>query len=111
MDQEQREQLRQQMQQQLTELKERIAQLEEATQPISPDNAYGRLSRMDAINNKSVNESALRTARAKQQKLEKALTKVDEPDFGHCTLCGRPIQAKRLMFLPESTRCVQCADR
>ena len=32
----------------------KITQLEEATKPIAPENAIGRVSRMDAINNKSV---------------------------------------------------------
>ena len=46
-------------------LDERIEELE-LTKPIPPENAIGRVSRMDAINNRSVNEAALRTA--EQQK-------------------------------------------
>jgi len=44
----------------IEECKEEIAQLKEVTKPVKPDNAYGRLSRMDAINNKSINDAALR---------------------------------------------------
>ena len=33
--------------------------------PIAPENAIGRVSRMDAINNKSVNEAALKKAEIK----------------------------------------------
>ena len=39
--------------------KQSILNLEELTKPIAPENAIGRVSRMDAINNKSVNEAAL----------------------------------------------------
>lgn len=42
-----------------------ISELEELTRPISPENAIGRVSRMDAINNKSINEAALNQARTK----------------------------------------------
>ena len=90
---------------------EKITALEDATKPIAPENAIGRISRMDAINNKSVSEAALRTAKRKLVKLQHALTKMDEPSFGACADCGNTIQVKRLMFMPQSTRCVRCASR
>jgi len=43
------------------------------TQPIAPENAIGRLGRMDAINNKSVMEAALREAEAKLIRVNQAL--------------------------------------
>jgi len=52
----------------ISETKEEIRELRELTKPVSPDNAYGRLSRMDAINNKTINEAALRE---KKQILQK----------------------------------------
>jgi DnaK suppressor protein len=88
-----------------------VRQLEEATQPISPENAIGRVSRMDAINNKGVSEAALRSAKRKFTNLKIALEKVDKPEFGICSRCKQPIPAARLMYMPESTRCVRCADR
>lgn len=94
----------------ILETEERIAQLEEATQPIAPENAIGRISRMDAINHKSVAEASLRTARKKWNNLRHALSKIDDPDFGLCSRCGGPIPSARLLFMPQSTRCVHCAD-
>lgn len=87
-----------------------IADMEQMAQPITPENSIGRVSRMDAINNKSVVDAALRTKRAKLTKLHVALNKVDDEDFGLCAMCSRPIQALRLMYMPESTRCVRCAS-
>lgn len=95
----------------IAETKQKIQQLELATQPISPENAIGRVSRMDAINNKSVAEATLRTARKKLSSLETALHKIEEPAFGKCTRCGQAIRPARLMFMPESERCIRCADR
>ncbi len=95
----------------ITQTEQEIVELEEVTKPISPENAIGRVSRMDAINNKSVAEAALRTSRRKLDKLNYALSKINSADFGICTLCKHPIPPARLMYLPESTRCVRCADR
>ena len=49
----------------------RISELKELTKPISPSDAIGRISRMDAINNKSVNEAALVSAKSKLRNIEK----------------------------------------
>ena len=92
--------------------KDDVADLEEMTKPIAPENAIGRISRMDAINNKSVNEASLRNAQAKLSQLEDALYKVDnDEDFGKCRACGNPIQEGRLLLMPESAFCVPCARK
>ena len=93
----------------LTEKK--IAGYEEMSAPVTPDDAIGRVSRMDAINNKSVAEAALRSSKQKLGKLKVALQNIDQPSFGVCALCKQAIPAPRLMYMPESTRCVRCAER
>lgn len=107
---EERAALKTKIEQTLETVRKDAADLEELTKPISPENAIGRVSRMDAINNKSVNEASLRQARVKIQRLEQALDKIDDPSFGLCRRCKKPIQQGRLMFMPESARCVKCAD-
>ena len=106
-----RENLRKKIEKVIVETKEKVAQLEVETQPIAPENSIGRISRMDAINNKSVAEAALRSAKAKLSKLKLALSSVDQPDFGKCSRCGNAIQPGRLMYMPESTQCIRCAGR
>ena len=88
-----------------------ITYLIDATKPISPENSIGRISRMDAINNKSVSEVGLRSAKRKLSNLKISLNKIDMPSFGGCSICKRPIAPARLMFMPQSTKCVRCADR
>jgi len=88
-----------------------IVEMEKATQPIGPENAIGRVSRMDAINNKSVMEASLRNKVSKRNKLKMALSQVDKIDFGFCSRCKNVINPARLMFMPESTRCIHCADK
>ena len=92
---------------QLTEIE--IEELKQFTSPIEPENAIGRISRMDAINNKSINDRTLRKAKEKLQKLKAALSRLDEPDFGKCRICSSEIQEGRLLLIPESNICVKCA--
>ena len=79
------------------------------TKPIAPNDAIGRVSRMDAINNKSVNEASLRQAEAKLTKLKLVLSKIDHDDFGICLKCKQPIPVGRILIRPESLLCVNCA--
>jgi len=53
----------------------------------------------------------LRQAKMKKSRLEVALNKIEIPEFGICSMCKKPINVKRLMYMPESNRCVRCADR
>ena len=103
--------LKEKIHEEIGKIEQAIVPLLDATKPISPENSIGRVSRMDAINNKSVAEAALRSAKTKLSKLQIALTKIDNKDFGNCSNCKNPIRPARLMYMPESTRCVRCADR
>lgn len=87
----------------------KIAEYEEMSSPVTPDDAIGRVSRMDAINNKSVTESALRQAKDKLSKLRHALTRIDDEGFGLCQRCGQPIPVMRVVLMPQSPYCVRCA--
>ena len=50
--------------------KEKIKKYTELCKPIPPQNSIGRISRMDAINNKSVTEAALRQAKKEMYALD-----------------------------------------
>ncbi len=95
----------------ITTLQSELKELEESAKPISPENSIGRISRMDAINNKGVLDVSIRNRKKKLSKLQLALSKVDSPGFGNCVNCKNPINPKRLMLLPESNRCIRCASR
>lgn len=86
-----------------------IAEYRELTKPVAPDDAIGRISRMDAINNKSVTEATLRQAEEKFALLNEALKRVKDDDFGLCLRCKNPIPTGRLLLMPQSRYCVNCA--
>lgn len=89
--------------------KKSIADYKEMTKPISPENAIGRISRMDAINNKSVIEAALRQAESKLKNLQLVLENMGAQDFGLCQKCQKPIPIGRILLMPQSRFCVNCA--
>ncbi len=93
----------------LAKSKIEIENLKELTKPIAPENSIGRISRMDAINNKSVNEAALRTLEQKVKRIESALMRIGDKDFGICRKCKKNIPEGRLLLLPGSIFCVNCA--
>jgi DnaK suppressor protein len=107
---EEREALENLLHWQIEDVRDDIESLEEAVQPISPDNAIGRVSRMDAISSKSVNEELLRQSRQRLVQLEAALLRIREEAFGRCFRCGGAIPYGRLAVLPESTQCADCAS-
>ena len=106
---------------QIEDIKQKLKTEIEATQlkiteyavlckPIAPENAIGRISRMDAINNKSVVEAALREAEKKMQQLRLMQSKTENEDFGTCIKCKIAIPFGRLMIRPHSKFCVNCAQ-
>jgi DnaK suppressor protein len=106
-----KEQLKEKLIQEKTKVEKRIKSLKDLTQAIAPDNAIGRVSRMDAINNKSVNEAALMSAENKLKSIDNALQNLDKDDFGKCKRCGQEIPMGRLVVMPESHLCIRCAQR
>lgn len=92
----------------ISRLEKSIPNLKESSKAVEPDNAIGRLSRMEAINSKHMAEATLKNAVERLQKLKLALTKIDDEDFGICLECEEPIAIKRLMLVPETKLCVEC---
>ena len=89
---------------------ELIPSLKENSKPVSPDNAIGRLSRMEVINDQNMLQANLRSTEARVARLKQALAQIDEEDFGLCVQCEEPIPFGRLLLIPESKNCVRCAS-
>ena len=90
-------------------LKEEIKELRIITKPIEPENAIGRISRMDAINNKAINDRMLRKAEEKLKGLLFAISRLNEDSFGKCIQCNIQINEQRILLMPHITKCVKCA--
>lgn len=87
-----------------------IAEYTEETKPIAPDCAIGRVSRMDAINNKSIVKAALRVQENKLRGLNHVKSTLGDDDFGLCNRCKNPIPIQRILLVPHNKFCVHCAS-
>jgi len=108
---EEKEKLEVEIAKRLIKIEEQVKELKELTKPIEPDCAIGRVSRMDAINNKSINEATLRKKLIQQQGLRAALENIYKDDFGKCLICGKDIQMGRILIMPENRKCIECSRR
>jgi DnaK suppressor protein len=109
MNKEEREVLKQKIKEELKKLSAEREELKELVKPIAPENAIGRVSRMDAINNKSINEAALQKVDIRLEALKLALGNIDSEEYGICVRCGKEIPLGRLLLRPQSRSCVACA--
>jgi len=110
MDKKDRESVKEKIKEEIEKTEQDILEYKEDTKPIAPENAIGRISRMDAINNKSVTEATLRKSEEKLKNLIYLKGKADDPDFGLCANCQSEIPLPRMMFMPQSAFCVNCAS-
>lgn len=96
----------------------RIAALEQNSEATSEARAavtldqqsVGRLSRMDAMQQQSLNNATEKRRQSEIAQLRAALTRIEEGEFGYCDHCGDDIPPKRLELLPTTLLCVSCAS-
>ena len=106
----QRRELKSHIESELTQLKEELAATEESSKPaVTPDSAIGRISRVEAMQNRHIGEASARARKARIGRLEHALATIDDEDYGLCVACEEPIPLARLRLIPEATHCVACA--
>jgi DnaK suppressor protein len=90
-------------------LREGLATSMSTAAPVAPDNAIGRLTRLDAMQAQQMALALRERQRIQLQKVEQALRLIEKGEYGTCRKCGEEIAAKRLEVAPESTLCVHCA--
>lgn len=70
--------------------------------------AVGRLSRMDALQNQGMSQRLEVRDRQRLQKLLDALDRLDRKAYGTCVNCERSIPYQRLLVFPETEICGRC---
>ena len=71
----------------------------------------GRLSRMDAIQQQAMEEETARRRDQEIDRIEAALQRIEEDDFGYCGVCEKLIAPKRLENDPATPLCIECAGK
>jgi DnaK suppressor protein len=107
---EERKELEESIRNEIADLERQITELREKTRPIAPDCSLGRLTRLEAMGEKQVNETVLRESERRLVRLRNAFARLEHPDFGLCIECDEPIGIERLKIRPESVRCIECAE-
>jgi len=105
-----KKQIKEKIENDITLLQAQIIDLEEKVKPISPDCGLGRLTRLEAMGEQHVNNKVLDEARIRLTRLNNALQRIDKPMFGICIECEENIGVGRMSVRPESVRCVGCAN-
>ncbi|KEO59471.1 DnaK suppressor protein [Thalassospira sp. MBR-102] len=83
---------------------------EDYRKPVELDQqAVGRLSRMDALQDQQMHLEQERRRAAELDRIEKTLARIEHADYGFCHNCGEEIEKKRLEFDPTTPLCVDCA--
>jgi DnaK suppressor protein len=93
------------------ELRLHLAASDPSADSIAPDNAIGRLTRMEAIQARSMGDEGRRRAESRLKQVERALERLDKGVYRICIRCGAEIPAGRLEFMPEAAHCMPCAQR
>jgi DnaK suppressor protein len=94
------------------ELLQLTAAHEEESHPVEVDQtAAGRLSRMDALQSQAMAAEVERRREAELARIDTALERLREGEYGYCVTCGEEIAPKRLELDPAIPVCVSCAGR
>ncbi len=86
------------------------AAAKDSRKPVELDQqAVGRVSRQDAIQQQAMaNAQEVRRA-GELRRIEAALRRTDEGEYGYCAECGEVIAPKRLDIDLTAARCASCA--
>ena len=83
----------------------------ESRQPVELDQSrVGRISRMDAMQSQAMDVESERRRGVEITRIDAALARIDDGDYGYCVVCEDDIEVKRLMFDPATPTCITCAS-
>lgn len=99
----------------LLQLREELVRVEqsgaEAAQTVELDQSrVGRVTRMDALQGQAMAKQSQQRRGVQRQRIEAALKRLEEGQFGVCLRCGEEILVKRLEFDPTIFFCIECAN-
>lgn len=92
------------------ELQRQSADTADNRKPVEVDQTtQGRLSRMDALQSQAMEIELERRRLNELARIDSALKRIEDKEFGLCVSCGEKIGAKRLEHDPTVAACIHCA--
>ncbi len=92
-------------------IKAGLAHKDPANDSISPDNAIGRLTRMEAIQAQQISSAGREQMKIRLKRVQRALKQIEMGSYGLCARCNASIPEGRLAVMPEAPFCMNCATR
>ena len=89
-------------------LEESLRQGADGTKPVDLDEPIGRISRIDALAQREINEAGRRAQQQELASVKLALEAIEDGEYGMCKACDGPIGFRRLQARPFSTICIAC---
>lgn len=72
--------------------------------------SVGRLSRMDAMQQQEMAQAEARRRIGDLVRIDQAMKRLEEDEYGWCSECGDPIAFRRLEIDPAAHLCINCAS-
>lgn len=104
------DEMRERLQSRAAELRDTIARIEGTVAPVSPNNAIGRLTRLDAMQATSMRRAVAHDHDIELQNIGRALKAIAGGEYGICRRCKEDITQARLRAKPEAFLCVACTS-
>lgn len=90
-------------------LQQQLVSSAEQAQPVILDQqAVGRVSRIDAIQQQHIAIASQQQAKTLLAQVQAALVRVDAGDYGYCQECDELVSLPRLKAQPYARRCLHC---
>jgi DnaK suppressor protein len=71
----------------------------------------GRLTRAGALQSQALAQETDRRRQAELKRIDSALARLDDGEFGFCVVCGDQIGLERLNMDPAVPTCIECASK
>ena len=93
-------------------LRDRIDELKLLLHPVDEDSASDdQAARLDQLINSEVSAAVASATVRNLRLLQDNLAWIDSDDGGYCEACGDEIAVARLLAMPTTRLCINCADK
>jgi DnaK suppressor protein len=94
----------------LKDLRETSGSTADNRRPVELDQtSVGRVSRIDAMQVQAMAVASEQRRHDEARRIEAAIKRIDEGEYGYCTACGEEIAEKRIEADPTVATCIRCA--
>ena len=111
MKQQERDHYRQILLDKKTELGKKLSDFFNESKEVDSGNAQDLADKAESSYTKEFLLSLSDSERTQLKKIDEALNRLSEDDFGMCRTCGKAIGEKRLNAIPWALLCIQCQEK